>query len=162
MPDNATSAAQSNVPGRRKLSSAEIEAANRAEATALLIRAGYRVYRPEADVSGEDLVIRLPDGSLRAVQLKGRPTVEWIRYGGRNILMLFPDPGVLPPGRNWYLIDHDSFYCWVEQRHSHTAKWDQSWSYPSLGRLLANFLEPHSHRRWSNVAPPNCPPSTTA
>jgi hypothetical protein len=30
----------------------EIEAANRAEATAILIRHGYRVYRPEADVSG--------------------------------------------------------------------------------------------------------------
>ena len=34
----------------------EIEAANRAEVTAILIRAGYRVYRPDADVSGEDLV----------------------------------------------------------------------------------------------------------
>lgn len=31
------------------LTSNEIEAANRAEAIALLIRAGYRVYRPEAD-----------------------------------------------------------------------------------------------------------------
>lgn len=39
------------------LSPNEIEAANHAEATALLIRYGYRVYRPEVDVSGEDLVI---------------------------------------------------------------------------------------------------------
>ena len=38
------------------LTANEIEAANRAEATAILIRGGYRVYRPEADVSGEDLV----------------------------------------------------------------------------------------------------------
>lgn len=58
----------------RPLKSNEVEAANRAEATALLIRAGFRVYRPEADVSGEDLVIRTQDGELRTVQMKGRPT----------------------------------------------------------------------------------------
>ena len=39
------------------LTSNEVEAANRAEATALLIRADYRVYRPEADCYGEDLVV---------------------------------------------------------------------------------------------------------
>src|SRR5216684_1055687 len=44
------------------LTSNELEAANRAEATALLIRAGYRVYRPEADGYGEDLVVRTPSG----------------------------------------------------------------------------------------------------
>ncbi len=58
------------------LTSNEVEAANRAEATALLIRAGYRVYRPEADCYGEDLVVRTPTGELRAVQLKSRPTVD--------------------------------------------------------------------------------------
>jgi hypothetical protein len=40
----------------KELTANEIEAANRAEATALLIRAGYRVYRPEADCYGEDLI----------------------------------------------------------------------------------------------------------
>jgi hypothetical protein len=80
-----------------KLSSNEQEAANRAEATALLIRAGYRVYRPEADVHGEDLVLRAPSsddlrqGDLRPVQLKGRPTVAR-KYEGKGIWMLFPDP----------------------------------------------------------------------
>jgi phosphoglycolate phosphatase-like HAD superfamily hydrolase len=59
-----------------KLQSNELEAANRAEATALLIRCGYRVYRPEADVEGEDLVVRTPDGDLLAVQLKSRITVD--------------------------------------------------------------------------------------
>ena len=58
------------------LTSNEIEAANRAEATAILIRAGYLVYRPEADVSGEDLVVRSLDGDLRPAQMKGRPTVD--------------------------------------------------------------------------------------
>lgn len=71
------------------MNSNEIEAANRAEATAILIRAGYRVYRPEADVSGEDLVVRTPDGKLRLVQMKSRPTVELRRYGGKDIWMLF-------------------------------------------------------------------------
>lgn len=41
---------------------AATEAANRAEVTALLIRYGYRVYRPEADIEGEVLVLRLPLG----------------------------------------------------------------------------------------------------
>src|SRR5258707_15509303 len=46
-----------------QLTSNELEAANRAEATALLIRAWYRVYRPEADGYGEDLVVRTPSAS---------------------------------------------------------------------------------------------------
>jgi hypothetical protein len=46
------------------VTSNELEAANRAEATALLIRAGYRVYRPEADGYGEDLGV--PDAERRA------------------------------------------------------------------------------------------------
>jgi hypothetical protein len=91
-----------------RLTSNEIEAANRAEATAILIRAGYRVYRPEADVSGEDLVIRAPDGELRAVQMKGRPSVDWRRYGGRQLWMLFPDPAGRKPGRPWFFIKHDT------------------------------------------------------
>ena len=69
----------------------EIEAANRAEVTALLIRAGYRVYRPEADCYGEDLILRALHGELRAVQLKSRPTVDWKRYGGKSLWMMFPN-----------------------------------------------------------------------
>ena len=135
-------------PSKKKLSSNEIEAANRAEATSLLIRAGYRVYRPEADITGEDLVVRTPDGSLRTVQLKGRPTVEWARYGGRQIWMLFPDPAGPIPGRNWFLIEHDAFYRWVESRHGSTAKWDQSWSYPYVSKPLDEYLQSHSHAHW--------------
>jgi len=89
------------------LSANEIEAANRAEATTILIRAGYRVYRPEADVHGEDLIVRTSDGELRSVQMKGRPVVEWRRYGGRDIWMLFPDPLGSQPGRPWFFIKHD-------------------------------------------------------
>lgn len=63
----------------------EIEAANRAETTAILIRSGYRMYRSEADVHGDDLVTRVSDGEFRSVQMKSRPAVEWRRYGGRDI-----------------------------------------------------------------------------
>ena len=84
------------------ITSNEREAANRAEVTALLIRSGVRVYRPEADVQGEDLVLRNPSGGLRSVQLKSRPTVEQARYGGRGIWMLFPDPK-FSLGRDWFL-----------------------------------------------------------
>ena len=55
------------------LTSNELEAANRAEATALLIRAGYRVYRPGADGYGEDLVVRTPSGELLPLPLRSRP-----------------------------------------------------------------------------------------
>jgi hypothetical protein len=70
------------------LTSNEVEAANRSEATALLIRAGYRVYRPEADCYGEDLVVRTPSGDLFPAQLKSRPTADQNRYGGGPIWML--------------------------------------------------------------------------
>jgi hypothetical protein len=67
------------------LAANEIEAANRAGATAVLIRAGYRVYRPEADVREEDSVIRVPNGELRSVLMKGLPVVQWKRYQGGGI-----------------------------------------------------------------------------
>lgn len=123
------------------LKSNEIEAANRAEATALLIRAGYRVYRPEADVSGEDLVVRTPQGELRVVQMKGRPTVDWRRYGGLNVWMLFPDPKGCKPGRPWFLIHHDELFAWVKERHGAAPGWNDAWSYPALSAALRAFLE---------------------
>ena len=124
-----------------KLTSNEIESANRAEATAILIRAGYRVYRPEADVSGEDLVIRTPEGQLRSVQMKARPVVELRRYGGHEIWMLFPDPAGRRPGRPWFLIEHDEFFEWVKARHGHTAGWTDAWSFPRINTELRNFLQ---------------------
>lgn len=124
------------------LKSNEIEAANRAEATALLIRAGYRVYRPEADVSGEDLVIRIPEGELRPVQMKGRPCVDWSRYGGHGIWMLFPDPGGCIPGRPWYFVPHDKLFVWVKNRHGSAPGWNDAWSYPKVSAALREFLRP--------------------
>lgn len=124
------------------LKSSEIEGANRAEATALLIRAGYRVYRPEADVSGEDLVVRTPQGELRAVQMKGRPTVDWRRYGGLNVWMLFPDPGACQPGRPWFLVPHDDLFAWMEERHGAAPGWNSAWSDPSLSVALRASLDP--------------------
>jgi hypothetical protein len=127
----------------RLLKSNEVEAANRAEATALLIRAGFRVYRPEADVSGEDLVIRTQDGELRTVQMKGRPTVDWRRYGGNNIWMLFPDPKGCKPGRPWFLIPHDDLFVWMKERHGNAPGWNEAWSDPTLSAALREFLRPH-------------------
>ena len=124
----------------QELSSNEREAANRAEVTALLIRSGYRVYRPEADVHGEDLVLRAPSGDLLPVQLKGRPTVDWPRYGGKSIWMLFPDPqGAI--GRSWYLVPHDEFFNWVKNRHGRAPKWKDFWSDSYLSRDMTEFLE---------------------
>jgi len=112
------------------LTSNEIEAANRAEVTALLIRNGYRVYRPEADVAGEDLVVRTPEGELRAVQLKARLTVDEKKYGGdKSIWMLFPDgPFDSQLRRQWYLVPHKLLFDWLKEKHGHTDGWNDTWS----------------------------------
>jgi hypothetical protein len=119
------------------------EAANRAEATALLIRRYFRVYRPEADVSGEDLILRTPDNELIAVQLKSRPTVNNAKYGRKNIWMLFPDPVGQKPGRDWFLIKHDELAEWWGQKHSLTKAWETGWSTPYISSTLRQFLRPY-------------------
>jgi hypothetical protein len=120
---------------------AKIQAANRAEATALLIRCGYAVYRSEADCEGEDLVVRTPAGKLLAVQLKGRPVVDWRRYGTRDLWMLFPShPFNLETPRDWYLLPHDHFYTWVESRHGGSPKWASHWTYSTISEALRTFL----------------------
>ena len=137
------------MPGNKPPTSNEIEAANRAEVTAILIRAGFRVYRPEADVSGEDLVIRIPDGELRSVQMKARPLVHWKLYGGKDMWMLFPDPAGVIPGRPWFFIKHDDLFNWYKQRHGAAPGWVQrhkagkaEWSEKGLGVELRKFLQP--------------------
>jgi len=126
-----------------------IEAANRAEVTAILIRAGYRVYRPEADLSGEDLVIRIPEGELRSVQMKARPLVHWKLYGGKDMWMLFPDPTGDIPGRPWFFIKHDELFNWYKKRHGTAPGWVQrhkagkaEWSEKRLVDELRKFLQP--------------------
>jgi hypothetical protein len=128
------------VKAKMKLSLNEIEAANRAEVTALLIRVGYRVYRPEADCYGEDLILRTPDGELRAVQLKASPDVNWKKYGGRALWMLFPDPKSTRP-RKWFLVPHDELHEWVKDKHGHAPKWDEAWRWPAIPNGLGRFLD---------------------
>ncbi|HVC46472.1 MAG TPA: hypothetical protein VND90_04445 [Terracidiphilus sp.] len=126
----------------------EIEAANRAEVTAILIRTGNRVYRPEADVSGEDLVIRrLGNDALLLVQMKSRPMVHSFLYGGRNIWMLFPDPVGDIPGRPWFLIKHDELFEWFKGQHGALSGWEKrskanlaEWSEKRISNKLGEFL----------------------
>ncbi len=123
----------------------EIEAANRAEATALLIRAGYRVYRPEADCYGEDLVLRTPNGKLLAVQLKSRMTVNRDKYGNTSLWMLFPSTkfkaGIR---REWLLVPHDVLYELVEKNHGHAPTFAGEWSCQTVSKadfkVLAKFV----------------------
>lgn len=129
---------------KRTLPSPLIEAANRAEATARLIRAGYRVYRPEADVEGEDLVLRRADGELIAVQLKSRLTVDWNRYGERGTWMLFPDaPWNHTARREWFLVPHDQLYAFLADQHKHTQSFaEKIWSARQPTKTARVFLEP--------------------
>jgi hypothetical protein len=128
--------------GTMNIHSNSAEAANRAEATALLIRQGYRVYRPEADVSGEDLILRTPEpaNKLIVVQLKSRPTVNHDKYGKQNIWMLFPDPLGPKPGRDWFLIEHDSLVDWWSTKHGETKSWETGWSTRNISNDLKAFL----------------------
>ncbi|MBZ5523237.1 MAG: hypothetical protein LAP21_13450 [Acidobacteriia bacterium] len=129
----------------KRLTSNEIEAANLAEATALLIRAGFRVYRPEADCDGEDLILRenrKPSGKLLVVQLKSRPTVNRKKYGGRSLWMLFPDPkSNTALDRKWFLVLHDRLYEEMKRWHGHTAKWNETWSEKRVSKKLGLFLK---------------------
>jgi hypothetical protein len=131
----------------RLMNSNLIEAANRAEATALLIRSGYRVYRPEADFEGEDLVVRTPSGDLVAVQLKGRAYVGYARYGQRNLWMLFPSASFKSEARRqWYLVPHDDLFAYIKDRHGHAPGWNNAWSYPSIPKHLVEFLSRYEIR----------------
>jgi hypothetical protein len=106
----------------------ELEAANRAEAMVLLIRAGYRIYRPEADAYGEDLILRTPTGTLRAVQLKGRMTVNRRKYGQKSLWMLFPSTTFRADvRREWYLVPHDELYEMLKKRHGKTPAFSKEW-----------------------------------
>lgn len=140
---------------RSRFGQAVTEAANRAEATALLIRSGYRVYRPEADIEGEDLVLRRPGGELCAVQLKSRAYVDAKRYGARNLWMLFPDQkfsiGVQRP---WFLIPHDVLFGFVKVQRG--PAWGAFWHYPSLPSTLRTSIAPYQ------VAPPSAPDNVGA
>ncbi len=123
----------------------EIEAANRAEATALLIRCGYRVYHPEADCYGEDLVLRTPTGKLRAVQLKSRMTVNQDKYGSTSLWMLFPSTSFnASVRREWFLVPHHLLYKLVKEKHGHSPKFDGEWSCETVPKadwkVLAKFI----------------------
>jgi hypothetical protein len=127
-----------------RLSGAAEEAANRAEATAILIRLGYGVYRPEFDWNGEDLIVKTSDNKkFRVVQLKSRPFVDEYRYSNKNIWMLFPSgPFSTSSNRTWYLVPHDKLFQYTEDRHGHNASWEKhrNWSYASISREMSKFL----------------------
>jgi hypothetical protein len=124
-----------------RLTSNEIEAANRAEAIALLVRAGYRVYRPEADCYGEDLILRTPKGKLLAVQLKGRMAVDRKRYGKKSLWMLFPSSAFTGEvRRKWFLVPHDKLYKLMKVKHGHADSFDGAWSCPTVPKSEYLFL----------------------
>lgn len=128
---------------RVRITGNELEAANRAEAMVLLIRAGYRVYRPEADAYGEDLVLRTPTGKLRAVQLKSRMTVNRRKY--ESLWMLFPSTTFRNDvKREWYLVSHNQLYEMLRKKHGKARAFRKEWhcrTVPAADRKhLAKFI----------------------
>lgn len=100
-------------------------------------------------------MVRAPDGELRPVQMKARPMIDWSRYGGHQVWMLFPDPAGEIPGRIWFLIEHDELLAWMKERHAAAPGWNGTWSDPHVGVDLARFLQPFVLNRGSR------PKSTT-
>jgi hypothetical protein len=138
------------------LSSSAEEAANRAEVTAILIRRGYGVYRPEFDWNGEDLIVKTADNKhFRVVQLKSRPYVDEGRYSGKNIWMLFPSGRFSAvEERAWFLVPHDLLFKFTEERHGHGVGFikHRNWSYPSIPRDMAKFLEKWTLHRTDDIS----------
>jgi len=119
------------------MKSNEVEPANRAEVTALLISAGYRGYRPEADIDGEDLILCTPAGRLVRVQQKPCLSVDHVRYEKRDLWSLFPDPSGRIPGRAWCLVEHDillNYFLPLRQKGL--------WSEPAISSDLRQFRDP--------------------
>lgn len=89
------------------MKSNEVEPADPAEFTVLPISSRYRLYRPEADIDGEDPILCTPAGRLVRVQQKPSRSVDHVRYEKRDLSMLFLNPSGRVPGRAWYLVEHD-------------------------------------------------------
>ena len=93
------------------------------------------------------MVIRTPEGVLHGVQLKSRAIVDRKKYGGLELLMLFPGDKFTPDKpRPWFLIPHDVLFPWVEGRHGSAKGWTEAWSYPGLSKDLQAFLAPYQVR----------------
>ena len=121
-----------------------IEAVNRNEVTAILLSLGYMVYKPEADVDGIDFIIKTPTDNILKCQLKSRSWVEWDRYGGKNIFMIFPGIGEVMK-RDWYLVAHDKLFIIQKKQHGHANKWANKGGFwhspvnPKLAELIKDY-----------------------
>jgi hypothetical protein len=139
-------------------SSAVTEAINQCEVTIYLLKKGYMVFRPEADVDGVDFVVRTPEGKHLPCQLKSRCIVQHDKYGGRGIWMIFPGTGK-PLHRDWYLIEHDRLFSIQKKKHGNAPNWKHKtmgeyWS-EAVGKLLAEQLSKYLiHSATSSVNAP--------
>ena len=143
MSDECDSFDQDTVETKTHLTSLEIEAANRCEATTILIRHGYQIYSAMIDVNGEDIAVRTPDGELLSVQQKSRVVVDKKRYSGK--WLLFPGQG-MPFQRKWYLVEHDKVWEWMFKKHGNATCWgtrNRDWS-AEVSRDFAEYFSAHS------------------
>ncbi|MCX7383114.1 MAG: hypothetical protein NT133_17265 [Alphaproteobacteria bacterium] len=122
-----------------------IEAANRAEVTAILIRSGYRVLSPEADIDGGDMfLMRTSDRVMLVAQLKGRPACH-DKYRGKDIHMLFPAPATAPLRRDWYLMPHDPLFDFAKGVYKPDKEFKER-HWPKMTSELQGCLDKHAIR----------------
>jgi hypothetical protein len=78
--------------------------------------------------------------------------VNWQRYGGRNLWMLFPSqPFQAGKARQWYLVPHDMLYQWQHERHGHASSWKGAWSSRSISKQVATLLRRYEVKLASEV-----------
>jgi hypothetical protein len=121
-----------------------IEAQNLNEVSTILLKKGFMLYRPEADVDGVDFIIQTPENNFLKCQLKSRAYVLWNKYGNKNIYMVFPEHGD-SFNREWYLIPHDTLFQILKSLHGDAPNWNHSefgeyWHTP-VSKKLANDLK---------------------
>jgi hypothetical protein len=121
-----------------------IEAYNLNEVSAIFLKKGFMLYRPEADVDGVDFIIQTPENNFLKCQLKSRAYVLWNKYGNKDIYMVFPAQGD-SFNREWYLIPHDTLFQILKSKHGDAPNWNHSefgehWNTP-VSKNLADELK---------------------
>ena len=101
-----------------------IEAINRTELDAVMLRRGYIPFLPVIDVGIDVIYYREADRKLRFVQAKGRVCIEK-KYNDRQIEIAFSEDG------QWYLYPHDDLvkFCEANDLWVHTSSWQDKGAY---------------------------------
>ena len=110
----------------KKLKGLFIEAINRTELDAMMLRQGYIPFLPVIDAGIDVIYYRGGDRHLRFVQAKGRVAISK-KYLDRDICMAFSEKD------HWYLYPHDDLvhFCEAEKKWVTNKSWREDGEFNS-------------------------------